>query len=198
MIYRSAMLYNLLMRALYGKHFLDRYIAVSKQIPDGASVVDVCCGDCYLYRHFLQKRGIRYIGLDNAPALIASGRRKGIDVRGIDLANEPLPQAEIVLMQASLYQFIPNAALVVNKLRAAATVKVIVAEPVQNLSDSHCKWLAKLSRWLTTPQGATEYAGERFTEDSFAALLEEVGGVQQLFPIPGGREMVALLEPAAS
>jgi len=194
-IYRSPVLYNLLMRVLYGKHFTDRYQVVSKEIPDGASVLDVCCGDCFLYRRFLQARNVRYIGVDNSPAFICSGQRKKIDVRSVDLKAEELPKVEYVVMQGSLYQFLPDAAVVLKKLRAAATIKVIVAEPVQNLSDSHVKCLAKFSRWLTTPYGATNYSGERFSEESFTRIIKEAGGAQQVCTIPGGREMVALLDP---
>ncbi len=49
LIYRSATGYELVMRALYGRHYADRMQAVAEQVPPGASVLELCCGPGTLY-----------------------------------------------------------------------------------------------------------------------------------------------------
>ncbi len=91
------------MRLLYGRHFGERYAAIAEYIPIGTSVVDVCAGDCYLYRKHLHRKSIRYLGLDASVRLVRWARRRGIEAREFNLWIDDVPGGDIVLMQASLY-----------------------------------------------------------------------------------------------
>ncbi|HWF26421.1 MAG TPA: hypothetical protein VG275_13280, partial [Solirubrobacteraceae bacterium] len=64
LIYRSARGYELVMRALYGRHYAARMAAVAEQVPAGASVLELCCGPATLYRRYLRRRAGSYIGVD--------------------------------------------------------------------------------------------------------------------------------------
>jgi SAM-dependent methyltransferase len=112
LVYRSARGYELLMRVLYGRNYAARMRAVAEQVPASASVLELCCGPGTLYRRYLSARTGGYVGVDVNEGFVEALRRRGVDARRIDLADasEPLPAADVAIMQASLYHFLPGAA----------------------------------------------------------------------------------------
>ncbi len=194
LVYRSAAGYELLMRVLYGRHYPARMRAVADQVPDGATVLECCCGPGTLYLRHLRGRTHEYVGIDVNPRFVARLRRRGVDARRLDLAapEAELPHADVVILQASLYHFLPDAGQILDRMLAAAREKVIVSEPVRNLASSPVPLLARLGARATDP-GVGGHA-QRFTEASLAALMERYRErVLEAFPIPGGREMVYVL-----
>jgi hypothetical protein len=194
LVYRSAAGYELLMRLLYGRHYAVRMRAVADQVPDGATVLECCCGPGTMYLRHLRGRTSAYVGIDVNQGFVARLRRRGVDARRLDLATDadPLPPADVVILQASLYHFLPNAERIVDRMLAAAGERVIVSEPVRNLASSNMPLLSRLGAGATDP-GVGEHA-QRFTEESLAALMERYRElVLKAFPIPGGREMVYVL-----
>jgi uncharacterized UPF0146 family protein len=192
-IYSSAVLYSLLMRVLYWPHFQDRYRAIAAEIPDGVSVVDVCAGDCYLYKEYLHRKSVDYLALDISPQFVRSARKRGITSREFNLWHDEVPAADIILMHASLYQFLPNAEAIMRKLLAGARRKVIIAEPIRNLSDLRIPLVRTLVRRLTRPRtvGST-YVGGRFDQASLTSFFHSFEAFERVFAIPGGREMVGI------
>jgi SAM-dependent methyltransferase len=194
-VYRNGLVYELVMLGLYGRHYGARYRAVADLVPDGASVLDLCCGPGVLFDRYLRARSVEYTGIDVNPRFIARVNRRG--GRGVlgDVADErPLPEADAVVMQASLYQFLPDPAPVVRRMLRAARDRVILAEPVRNLATSPSPWLRALAGRQTDPGlGARP---SRFTEASFDAFIGALGvRVTRSFAIPGGREKVVVLDP---
>jgi hypothetical protein len=104
-------------------------------------------------------------------------------------SDDPLPQADYVVMQASLYHFLPNAGPIVSRMVAAARSALIIAEPVRNLSNSRLRPLRWFARTVTNPD-----EGEpplRFTEETLAALFSHLHLQQSnSFLIGGRRERV--------
>jgi SAM-dependent methyltransferase len=197
LIYRNAQVYELLMRGLYGRHYAARMRTVADQVPDGASVLELCCGPGTLYRRYLRGRVDGYIGLDINPGFIARLRRDGIDARHLDLADagQTLPSADVVIIQASLYHFLPDAAALIDRMLAAAGRLVVVSEPIRNLSTSGLPWVGKLGRRAADPGvGGHE---QRFDERSLDELMSRYGERRlSALTIPGGREKVYVLAPA--
>ena len=79
-----------------------------------------------------------------------------------------LPPADYVVMQASLYHFLPDPGPLVDRMLRAARCRVIIAEPVRNLATSGVPWVSRLARRQTDPGtgGAAERGGRlgfRFT-----------------------------------
>ena len=137
LVYRNPLLYESLMIALYGRHYPARFRVIAELIPAGSRVLELCCGPGILFRRYLKAKGVDYTGLDINARFIAELRRRA--GRGLvwDLhSNQPLPPADVVVMQASLYQFLPDPEPVVRRMLAAAEAQVIIAEPIRNLSDS--------------------------------------------------------------
>lgn len=194
LVYRSARGYELLMRALYGRHYAARMRAVAEQVPPGASVLELCCGPGTLYSRYLSDRGGDYIGVDVNDGFVDALRRRGVDARRMDLANasETLPAADVALMQASLYHFLPDAGAIVERMLAAARDRVIVSEPVRNLATSDLPGVALLGRRAADP-GVGGHA-DRFTEATLDELMARYRErTLAAFPIPGGREKVYVL-----
>ena len=133
-IYWHPWLYRTTMRALYGPQLEERYRVVDRLIPDGAKVVELCCGCGFLYEHYLRRRGISYHGLDLLPAMMSRLRRMGAHVEQADVATAPVPPADFVLMLGSLYHFHPDEARILQSMAGSGTG--IVLEPISNLSQS--------------------------------------------------------------
>lgn len=131
MLYNFPNIYGIFMRLLYGKGYRSRYTNVAKFIKPGTSVVDVCCGDCMLYR-YLKAKKINYLGLDISPAFVWNALKKNINAKLFDLRINEIPSADYVVLQGSLYQF-KNPEKILEKLFSASKVSLIVAETVQNL-----------------------------------------------------------------
>jgi SAM-dependent methyltransferase len=198
LVYRSAVGYELVMRALYGRHYSDRLWAVAEQVPDGASVLELCCGPGTLYNRFLRGRVRSYTGLDLNEGFVARLTEQGVDARVVDLGSsaDPLPRADVVLMQASLYHFLPRAAEIVERMLHAADRRVVLSEPVRNLASSENPVLGMLGRRAADPGvGGGE---RRFTEETLDALMSRYRKLvllQRL--IPGGREKLYVLRAPA-
>jgi SAM-dependent methyltransferase len=194
LVYRSAAGYELVMRALYGRHYGDRLRAVAAEIPPGASVLELCCGPGTLYTRHLRNRVGSYIGLDLNERFVAALRRRGVDARVTDLAGSstPLPAVDVAVMQASLYHFLPDAGPIVERMLAAARERVIVSEPVRNLASSANPVIGLLGRRAADP--GVGGAESRFTEETLDALMARYRErTLKTLTIPGGRERVYVL-----
>jgi SAM-dependent methyltransferase len=199
LIYRSAWGYGLAMRVLYGRYYAARDAAVAAHVPDGSSVLELCCGPARLYLRELRGRTRSYVGLDANAGFVERLRRRGVDARQADVATADLPGADVVVMQASLYHFLPEAqaAAMVQRMIAAAHDRVVVSEPVRNLASSRLGFVARLAAG-----GAATAAGgaqaQRFDAASLQALMARFGpAVVHAGPAPGGREHVYVLTGAA-
>jgi hypothetical protein len=196
-IYSNRCAYHWLMRGLYGRHFEDRYRAIATQVPASSRVVDVCAGDAYLYLAHLRHKPVTYIAVDASPQLVAWARSRGVDARLIDVWNDDLPRGDSVIMQASLYQFLPHADRIVDKLLAAARQRVIITEPIRNIADSNNPVLASLGRRFTRPSSG-HYAAQRFNRESFTNFCHAYPELSSLSDLPGGREMLAVFHGRAT
>jgi SAM-dependent methyltransferase len=195
-IYRNAVLYEAVMRALYGRGYHDRFRALADLIPNGCSVLDVCCGPGTLFRRYLRRKGVRYTGLDINAGFVARVLASGADGLVWDVEEiRPLPRAEYIIMQASLYHFLPHALPLVERLMTAAEKRVLLAEPIRNVASSSVPVLSTLARKLSNP--GTGDQPHRFDEARLDALLEPFKRRGQLLHarlIAGGREKLYVLD----
>lgn len=192
-IYRSPRLYELVMFLLYQRGYRSRQGALAELVPAGASVVEACCGVGTLYSDHLKQKGVRYTGLDLSPAFVSKLKRKGIDARLWDMSSEtPLPHADHLVMQASLYHFLPNPKPVVDRMLHAAGEQVIIAEPIRNLTTDYPR-LQKIFAALTDAGAGPER--RRFDEDSLGSFFDEYRDrVRNVTLLAGGREKLYVLQ----
>lgn len=192
-LYKSAVLYELLMVTLYGRHYSGRYRAIADLIPAQSSVLDLCCGPAVLYHRYLRQKSIRYTGLDLSSTFIKHLNQRDAHGRVWDLQEEAaLPAADYVIMQASLYQFLPDPQPVVDRMLRAARKQVILAEPIRNITSSKVAPLAFFGRRFTDPGDGQ--SAHRFTEESLDLFFSRYASLlSNTFSIPGGREKVFVL-----
>jgi len=194
-LYWSARGYDWTMRLLYGRGHSRMLSRVSDLIADGSSVSDVCCGTAQLYRQHLRRKGCAYIGLDANPRFVAALRRRGIEARLCDVRSEPIEPADYVTVCSSFYHFYDRRDEVLNRLRAAARIEVIVSEPIENLSSGSFRPLASLASRLSNP-GLGEYR-KRFDLQTFRGFAE-AHRASRFIHEPADKNALAVFSGAAS
>ena len=129
------------MRLRFKKYFNQRYQAIDELIPNGSSVVDVCCGDSYLF-NYLNKKNIDYLGLDFNSIFINNSIKRGINARLFNIYEDSIPRADYIVIQASLYQFIPNHPRLLDKLYKSADKYLIITETINSYGSSKNKFIS--------------------------------------------------------
>jgi hypothetical protein len=109
------------MFALYGRTYFERSRIVANLIPERSSVVDLCCGPATLYQRYLRQKDIDYTGLDINTRFIQRLCSWGVTgIRWDVTERKPFPQADYLIMQSSLYQFLPDPRPVLDRMLVAA------------------------------------------------------------------------------
>jgi len=180
----------MMMAVAYGRHYADRYRKLAELIPNDVSVLDLCCGPGILYSRYLREKSVVYLGIDFNERFV----RRVIDAGALgqvrDLrSDEPLPQADYVLMQASLYHFLPDPLTIFERMLKAAKKAVIISEPIRNLAASRLRILRYLGAALSNPGSGSQ--PNRFDEKSLDEFVRRAfSGSYESFLLTGGREKV--------
>jgi ubiquinone/menaquinone biosynthesis C-methylase UbiE len=64
LIYQNSITYEILMLILYGRGYWERYRIIAELIPQGSSVLDLCCGPATRFHRYLKRKAVCYTGLD--------------------------------------------------------------------------------------------------------------------------------------
>jgi SAM-dependent methyltransferase len=192
LLYSNAALFQLAMAVAYGDHRHERFNEVARWIAPHSEVLDVCCGAGILANYL--PVGTRYRGLDRSRHLVATARRRNLDVSEFDLRSQDLPQAPVIVCQISLYQFHPEESDLLARLFRAAQTRLIISESVRSLAQS--KFAA--TRWLGTKalqvQGMTQ-ADFRFTPERLQILFAPYRSWERHFgPICAGRDWLYVVD----
>jgi SAM-dependent methyltransferase len=145
LFYANSRFYHALMAMTYWRHHGERFRAVAEWVPEGAEVLDVCCGDGSLAEHL--PPGARYRGLDRSSAFLSAAQKRGRPVERFDVCTQSLPKSQIVICQVSLYQFHPLIEPMLARLFEAATERLIISESVWSLTRSKLPLVAPLIAW---------------------------------------------------
>jgi len=192
-VYWHPSLYRAAIKRLYRQHYADRYERISRLIPDGSEVLELCMGDAHLFSAHLRQRDVRYTGIDFNPAFVRNARRQGIDARLADIRAEAIPEADCIVMHGSLYHFIPDHERLLERMLEAARRRLIVAEPVENLSAGR-GFMAFASRIATSAGGGT--STERLDAERLdAAFRRFPERLERILPSAGGRERIGVFGP---
>ena len=189
-IYWHPVIYHLLMRALYGEYFRTRYKAIAELIPDHASVTEVCAGDCYLFRNYLKKKNVKYLGLDINSSFVRYGQRNNIPILQHDLFTDEVPPADYVIIHASLYQFMPNHEFVVRKLLAAAKSVLLIAEPIRNLSSSQNPLISFIAKYSANP--GKDHTVHRLNKETLITFFQKFIEFKRVKEVDGEREIIGV------
>jgi SAM-dependent methyltransferase len=191
-LYKHPWIYHGLMAIVYRRHWHEHYQAVAQWIPGDKDVLDVCCGDGSLAAYLPASQAYR--GLDFSPALVAEGQRLGRDVREFDLRTGTLPQADIVCIQVSLFQFHPDTPEILAKLYASARERLIVSESVFSLTQSRWKWIADFVGHGTEMPGMQDHRF-RFSPETLAQIFQPYQEkIRYHGPVCGGRDWIYVVD----
>ena len=194
-IYKSALLYEAFLLLRYRAEYTERSRAIATLIPEGSSVADLCCGPATLYFSHLRYKKVSYTGLDINRGFVDRLSSRGATGFFWDATtSEPLPQADYLIMQGSLYHFLPNPYPIVDRMLAAARRSVLLTEPVRNLADSKNPLVSWMASKLANP--GTGDQANRFDESLFEEFVDHyrlAGRVIDSYPIAAGRERLCVL-----
>jgi len=178
------------MKKLYGKQFESRYSNLVRHIPAEKSITELCPGDGYLFEKYLEKTNPHYNAVEWNRKFSLYLREMGVKVVTQDLTSAAIPSAQIVLMQASLYQFEDHASIV-KKIFEAAQELVVIAEPIDNIASSKNKIISGLGAHLSNPGDGPKHF--RFTKRS---LLDAFEGYPdpQVHHYPEAKEVILIFQ----
>ncbi len=191
-IYTNRLIYESLMAVLCGDSLKERYAFIDGKIAEGSSVLDFCCGPGMIYRRHLKKKNVHYQGIDCNEVFVKEVNRLGgtgflMDLHGAECV---FPQADTVMMKASLYHFLPDdVQRMVTSMYHSARVQLIIAEPIVNYSNHANSWLSYLGQRLSDP--GTGRGHLRFAEYELDGVLEETLGIpNEVFYLSSKREKI--------
>lgn len=126
LIYKSPWLYERLLRALHGADLDKRYRKIAQFIDKG-TVLDIGCGTGLLADYL--KPHIKYVGIDLNERFLSYARKKGLDVRRINVFDvRSYPRANYYVICDLLHHLNPNHRGLLREL-CALNGTLIVCEP---------------------------------------------------------------------
>lgn len=170
-IYRDRRLYRLAMRMLYGKDFIRRYELIAANVDTRWSVLDLCCGDCYIAQFF--DASVKYAGVDFNKMFVRNAQKRGFDVSFCDL-KKGLPIERVfdcVIMMGSLHQFSPRESAIIDVMKKTASRRIIVSEPCKNVVSSKNAVLSFVAKILSNPGDDGLEAIKRFTRKEIVDIF---------------------------
>lgn len=169
LIYKNLFFYRAVMNFLYTGSYKKRFARIFTFIEE-KSLLELCFADTIIASGCKNRR-ISWIGIDINKKFVHCANKKGFDARQADLNNlSEFPHADICLMIGSLYHFHENAELIIKKMLQAAP-RVIICEPIINLSESK-GFIGKLARFSSSTSAG--YAGFRYNKESLFFLLNKL------------------------
>lgn len=148
-IYWHPRLYHTAMKWSYGGKFLRRYEALAGHIPENSELLELCMGDAWLYRHYLAGKNIGYRCADVNPVFVKAALEMGLPAQLLNMITDPIPAADHILLQGSLYHFIPHEQQMIGRLLEACRKSLIISESTENLSNAANPLKAKLGEYLS-------------------------------------------------
>ncbi len=193
LVYSHPLVYKTVMRFLYAGGYNERLQSVASYIPAGSSVTELCSGFGDLYLQALKHKNIAYTGYDLNPGFVRYGKNKGLNLQLADINSAQLVASDYVVIQSSLYQFIPNHKQLIDRALSLANKQVIITEPVRNLSDSPIVLLAWVARKSADP--GTGHKAARFNKESAQAFFQQhyKGRITAESFVADGREILVVL-----
>jgi hypothetical protein len=191
-IYWHPLIYQNAIKFSFGNHYTTRYSALEKHIPAGAQLLELCMGDAFFYLNYLKDKKLNYSCADINPVFIKAAKRKGLNPIVLDVFKDPIPQSDYILMQGSLYHFIPEEKFILGKLLNACNKQLIISEPVNNMSNSSSILKASLAEFLSKAKSGQSKI--KFTagtlKESFALFKGQVAIWEES---PDNKEIIIVL-----
>jgi hypothetical protein len=169
LIYKNVYFYRLLMSFLYLGGYRHRYQMLYKYIQPSVSVLELCFGDTFLAA-YCKKNNILWTGIDINKGFTERAIRKSYNAIHDDIIElDVFPKADLCVMVGSFYHFAEFTDSIFKKILSASE-RVIISEPVKNLSDKKglLGFIAKHSA-----KAGKKHEFFRYNDTSFLQLIEQ-------------------------
>ena len=136
LIYKNIYLYRFIINILYVGRYGSRFKNIIKLIKDSKQIVDLCFGDIYIAK-YCKDNGVRWTGYDLNESFVKNAINKGYNAYQADIIKlETIPTCDVCIIQGSLYHFHDSIENLL-KLIFSSTKRLIISEPIKNLSSSN-------------------------------------------------------------
>jgi hypothetical protein len=170
-IYRSIVIYRLVMELLYRGRYRARFSPVIELISEtDHRVLELCFGDI-IVAEACRKKGVGWIGLDVSPAFVAHAVERGYDAKKADLlTSDPLPPCDLCVVMGSLYHFESCLGELFTRIKQSSR-RFVFSEPILNWTSG-----GGIQRFLAL---ALTHAGNRtqpfrFTQTTLIQTLDRL------------------------
>jgi hypothetical protein len=174
LVYKNIYFYRFLMNLIYAGSYKKRFAKIIEVIDRIApkSILELCFGDIVI-ADYCKKREIFWEGIDINENFVKYAKQKGYNVHCQDVSGtNSFVKTDLCLISGSLYHFNPQQRIILfSKILSSAT-KVLISEPVINLSErkGFIGFIARRS--ANAGKGRESF---RFNELSLKSALDELG-----------------------
>jgi len=155
---------NILYKGGYSKRFA-KVVQLLKE--EDKNILELCFGDI-IVAQYCRNHDKKWCGIDFNESFVSFAQRKGFNAQLKDIFTlNDLQDSDVCIMIGSLYHFSNDVNKVLSLMNKASS-KIIISEPISNLSNRD-DLLGLLSRKCTNSGKGNE--SFRFTEDSFLKIL---------------------------
>ncbi|MDB4178053.1 hypothetical protein N9797_01800 [Gammaproteobacteria bacterium] len=147
--------------------YKKRFDNVIKLISEGdMNIVELCFGDIHI-AEYCYSTNRKWLGLDINNKFVEYACKNGFTAEQKDIMTMEIPNNDVCIMVGSIYHFINDIEHVLKKMLVSSK-KVIISEPIKNLSNNkYIGFFAKRS--ANVGQGMESF---RFNESNFVELLD--------------------------
>ena len=176
LIYKNIHFYRFLMNILYAGNYKKRFSKIIDVIEQEApkSVLELCFGDTFIAA-YCSKKNIVWTGIDINEHFVERATKKGFKAICSDIL---LPGSfgtnDLCLISGSLYHFNPSQRIDLFQKMLSASKKIIICEPIRNLSDQK-GLIGFIARRSANAGKGNEHF--RYNEQSLQAVLHELGKI---------------------
>ena len=172
-IYKNIFFYRFLMNVIYVGNYKNRFLKITEVIEQEApkSVLELCFGDTII-AEYCQRKNILWQGIDINENFVKGAQKKGFDSVCKDiLLLDSFVKNDLCIISGSLYHFNPEQRLKLFQKMFSSSQKVLISEPISNLSDQK-GLIGFIARRAANAGKGDEHF--RYNEQSLKATLDEL------------------------
>ena len=136
-VYKNIFFYRFLMNIIYAGNYKKRFLKIIEVIEreSPGSVLELCFGDTFI-ADYCRRKNILWQGIDINEDFAKRARKKGFDSICSDiLLVESFMKNDLCIISGSLYHFNPDQRLKLFHKMLSSSRKVLISEPIINLSE---------------------------------------------------------------
>lgn len=174
LVYKNIFVYRTLMNVIYGGKYKARFQKIIEVIErlKPKSVLELCFGDTII-ADYCKNKNIVWEGYDINQNFVQRATHLGYNAKCQDiLMPKSFEKNDLCIISGSLYHFKPDERLQLLKKILASSSRLLISEPVINLSDQKGLIGYVARRSANAGKGNENF---RYNEQSLKAALDELG-----------------------